>query len=91
MMSQSNEGGRDLIRRWAETWRTAGPELEAIRRCEAASAPIHQTIRQLFEGMETVFAAPAPLTSGLVEQQEWFTKIRTAAANRKPALPDRNE
>jgi hypothetical protein len=49
---------RDLIRGWVETWRTAVPELEAIRLRESSCVPIPDAARQLFEGMESVLVAP---------------------------------
>lgn len=73
-----------MIRRWVDTWRIAGSELEAIRRHEAESVSARETVRQIFEGMDSVFAEPAPSTSGLVEQQMWFSRIRTRAESRKP-------
>jgi hypothetical protein len=76
---------RDLIRRWVDTWRAAGPELESIRRREAESVDIQEAVRQLFQGMESVLTAPAPATSGLIEQQRWFSRIR--AGSRKAPKP----
>jgi hypothetical protein len=70
----------DLVRRWVDTWRNASPELDAIRQREAAALPAQEAIRQLFDGTEFVFATPARMTSGLVEQQMWFSMIRTMAA-----------
>lgn len=43
-----------------------------------------EAIRQLFDGMESFLVAPAqadsedPERHGLVEQQMWFSRIRTA-------------
>jgi hypothetical protein len=84
---ESND--RDLIRRWVDTWRSAAPELDALRLHEAESVPAHQAVRQLFEGMQSVLTSPAPATSGLVEQQMWFSRIR--AASRKAANPETGE
>lgn len=64
------------IRRWVETWKQAGPELAAIR---------HQEIREadnvkVLAALEDVFnhAATLPLreTSGMVEMQKYFAKLR---------------
>jgi len=83
--------GQNLLHRWVNTWREAAPELDAIRRREAAAMPVQEAIRQIFEGMDSVLAAPARLTSGLVEQQMWFSRIRTGVATGKPADPESNE
>ena len=66
----------DLLRRWVDTWKKAGPELEAIRRSEYEAVPIHEAIHQLFDGMDSYLTSSPRLSSGLVEQQMWFTKIR---------------
>ena len=86
-----SNGERDPIRRWVDAWRSAGPELEAIRRRETEAVSTHEAVRQVFEGMESVFAAPAPATSGLVEQQMWFSRIGAMAESRKAAGPESNE
>jgi hypothetical protein len=75
---------RDMIRRWVDTWRIAGDELEAIRRHDAEAVSTHEALRQLFEGTDALLTAPAPRTSGLVEQQMWFSRIRAGAESRKP-------
>ena len=67
---------RDMVCRWVDTWRRAGTELEAIRRQDADAASAHEAVRQIFEGMDSLLVAPAPATSGLVEQQMWFSRIR---------------
>jgi len=79
-----------LVRRWVDTWRSAGPELEAIRRREAAAVPVQEAIRQIFDGMESVFAASAPTTSGFVEQQMWFSRVRAGYKNLNPADPEQH-
>jgi hypothetical protein len=67
---------RDMIRQWVETWKEAGPELEAIRHREILEADNLKALALL----ETAFnhalrtAAPRP-TSGLVEMQAWFAKL----------------
>lgn len=74
-----------LLRRWADTWRDAQPELEAIRRRESAAIPAQEAIRQVFDGMERAFSGPVRVTSGLTEQQMWFSRIRNAALERDPS------
>ena len=78
-------GERSLVDRWVKTWNNASPELEAIRRREAVTVPIHLAIHQLFDGMESVLLTPPSVTSGLVEQQMWFSKIRSGSMSQTPA------
>ena len=77
-MSGPHTEDRELLRRWVETWRRAGRELDEIRRREIESADTQAAIEQIFgSAPEDSFpdAAPRP-TSGLVEQQAWFAKLR---------------
>ena len=62
--------------RWVRTWQSAGPELEAFREYEAAVVDVQTAVRDLFTGMDAVLTAPGAPTSGLVEQQMWFSKLR---------------
>ena len=66
---------KELMRRWVETWRRAGPELEAIRRRELASMNTSEAIRQIFGDWDSFAQMPPSLSSGLVEQQAWFAKL----------------
>lgn len=68
---------RDPLRDWVETWRRAGPELAEIRRREIESVDTREAVRQIFGSSESLFRnLQAPTTSGLVEQQAWFAKLR---------------
>jgi hypothetical protein len=69
---------RDLLRRWVDTWRRAGEELDEIRRREIESADTQEAIRQLFGTGELANASPPRTSSGLVEQQAWFARVRSA-------------
>jgi hypothetical protein len=66
----------ELMRRWVETWRRAGPELEEIRRREIEIMDTGEAIRQLFGSTAVYKDLPPRTTSGLVEQQAWFAKLR---------------
>lgn len=72
-----DEKEKTLILRWIETWKQAGPELEAIRRREL-EALTDDDVRQY---VEQIHAAPLPTglpprtESGLVEQQRWFARL----------------
>jgi hypothetical protein len=73
----------ELLRRWVDTWRQAGPELDAARRREIESADTPEAVRQLFgTGDDPIDIPPPPATSGLVEQQAWFAKMRAADPRR---------
>ena len=67
---------RELMRRWVETWQRAGPELEEIRRREIEVMDTRNAIRQLFDSTTLLRDLPPRTTSGLVEQQAWFAKLR---------------
>lgn len=69
------------LKRWAETWASAGRALEALRRRELQAMTdddVRRAIADLFSG-----AAPADLpprtTSGLVDQQRLFARLRQPA------------
>jgi hypothetical protein len=64
-----------LLRRWVETWRRAGEELERLRQDEIASIDTQAAIRQIFGSQRPDVPVPSP-TSGLIEQQAWFARIQ---------------
>ena len=61
------------MKRWIETWKKAGPELERIREEEVMQADTCDSIRA-FTGLalENAKSFPPGPTSGLVEQQRLF-------------------
>jgi hypothetical protein len=67
---------REMIRLWVETWKAAGPELEAIRRREVREADNLQVLAML-EGAfnHALRTLPPRPSSGLVEMQAWFAKL----------------
>ena len=71
------EAENRAAQRWVNAWREAGRELENIRRAELRALDTLQTIASLSGPVnffdETFQARP---TSGLVEQQRWFSKAR---------------
>lgn len=71
----------ELRRKWVETWKRAEPELERIRRAELQSLDTREAIRQIF-GTKVPMTSPAPASSGLVEQQAWFARLRNAQPKR---------
>ena len=73
---------RELLRKWVDTWRRAGEELDEVRRREIESAVTQETIRQLFGTGDWVADSPPATTSGLVNQQAWFARLRSANQRR---------
>lgn len=72
-----DEHERDLLTLWVETWKQAGPKLEALRRRELREFRYEDHAAQIDELLQIAcqFAQPR-LTSGLVEQQRLFQKAR---------------
>ena len=64
-----------LGKRWVETWKLAGPDLERIRRKESRELDTYRTIALLCGPADYTRPPHAPKpTSGLIEQQRWFMK-----------------
>jgi hypothetical protein len=80
-MPQESIPDTALLRRWVETWRRAGVELEAVRRAEIQSVDTQKAIRQIFGTGDLPPLPPASPSSGLVEQQAWFARIHRARKN----------
>ncbi|HXK01430.1 MAG TPA: hypothetical protein VMS37_03445 [Verrucomicrobiae bacterium] len=67
---------RDLMRRWALTWKQAAPELEAIRRLEIAQVDNLHALELLEDAFnQAVASIPPRPSSGLVEMQRWLAKL----------------
>jgi hypothetical protein len=64
-----------LGRRWVETWRLAGADLERIRRKELRELDTYRAIELLCGPADYSRPPRAPMpSSGLVEQQRLFAK-----------------
>jgi hypothetical protein len=68
----------EMMRRWVETWKQAGPELEAIRQEEIR----HLDPLKHLAGLEDAFnhalrTVPPKPWSGMVEMQAWFARLRS--------------
>jgi len=76
-MADAMDDAKGQMKRWVETWRAAGPELEAIRRRELREFDWAEK-RSAFLGMwELVWAhRRSKTTSGLVEMQRILQKAR---------------
>ena len=66
---------REMMRLWVETWKQAGPELEAIRQREIREADNFQVIAMLEGVMNIALRLPARPSSGMVEMQRLLTKL----------------
>jgi len=63
-------------RKWVAAWKSAGPELERIRREELRNLDVQKAIALLCGDFDYTVPPRAPKpTSGLVEQQRWFMKL----------------
>ncbi len=68
---------REITRRWVQTWKEAGPELEAIRRREIRDADNLQVLAVLEDAFNhAVRTMPPRTSSGMVEMQAFFAKLR---------------
>jgi len=67
----------DAAKRWIRAWKSAGPELERVRRAELRALDGHAAIALLTGPADyTVEPRKARKSSGLIEQQRWFSKAR---------------
>ena len=68
---------REMVRRWAQTWKQAGPELEKIRLREVRDEDNLLSLRILARAFNHATSAEPPCeSSGLVEMQRHFAKLR---------------
>lgn len=68
---------RALGQRWVRTWQRAAPRLDAIRVRELRELDIHAAIERLCGDWDYHDGPRSPRpTSGLVEQQRWFARLR---------------
>ena len=67
----------ELMRRWVDTWRDARPALEAIHREEVRTADNLRVLALLEPAFNHALRTLPPRTSsGMVEMQHWFAKLR---------------
>jgi hypothetical protein len=68
---------KDAIRRWAQTWKEFGPELEKMRLREVRDEGNLLSLRLLARAFNHATSTQPPdQTSGLVEMQHYFAKLR---------------
>jgi hypothetical protein len=70
---------REILRLWVQTWKEAGPRLQAIRHREIQEADNLKALASL-EGAfnHAQRTLPPRPSSGMVEMQRWFAKLRSA-------------
>jgi len=78
---------REAIKKWVETWKTAASALDKIRRDELMAFDYEKN----FEIIDSMLQyacdhAEIRLTSGLVEQQRLFMKLREKLKNDKDLM-----
>jgi hypothetical protein len=67
---------RDEMRRWVETWKEAGPELDRVRRREIQEADTLLILASLVSAFNhAIRSLPLREGSGLVEMQKYFAKL----------------
>lgn len=65
------------VRRWVETWQSAGPALERIKRADLARLVTTDALAELADAFDLAVRRACPTTtSGLVEQQRLFARLR---------------
>ena len=72
--------GESLARRWVRTWQKASRKLAKIRKAELKkldTKSVQKAMLQLSDALEDAIARfPSRKSSGLVEQQAWFKRLR---------------
>lgn len=66
------------MRAFVERWRLAGARLSELRREELHSVEVASVIESLTRAFEATLAGPVRTTSGLVEQQAIFSRMKHA-------------
>ena len=78
-MREISEEERALMRRWVETWKAVGPELEAIRRKEIRETNTVEALEALEDAFNHALRTlPMRKSSGLIEMQDVLAKLRPA-------------
>ena len=74
-MQETDE--RELVRRWGNTWKQAGPELEAIRRREVSEMDSATALAALEDAFNRATRNMPPRhSSGMVEMQRLLRKLQ---------------
>jgi hypothetical protein len=76
IISSMDAEERSLLERWSRTWKKAGVELDRIRREEVRKTDTAEALAVLADAFELARRLPPRPSSGLVEQQALFGKLR---------------
>lgn len=69
--------GESDLKAWVQTWREAGPILDALRDRELIDTPLPVAMDQLAGMVDSaIFLEPLSDTSGLVEMQRILARLR---------------
>ena len=72
-----DEQEEQRVRQWIRNWEEAAPVLERLRDEAIRSTDTAKAIEQLSDAFESARRHwKPPATSGLVEQQRWFARLR---------------
>lgn len=72
-----DEQEEQRVRIWVHNWQELGPILERLRDQEIRHTDTTTAIEQLSDAFESARRHwRPPTTSGLVEQQRWFARLR---------------
>lgn len=72
-----DEQEEQRVRMWVRNWQELGPILERLRDQEIRHTDTTTAIEQLSDAFESARRHwRPPTTSGLVEQQRWFARLR---------------
>lgn len=67
----------DELKLWVSTWRGAGSALAEVKRAELSQLATADALRQLADAFDSAIRrAPRTSTTGLIEQQAIFQRLR---------------
>ncbi len=68
---------KERVRQWVRNWEAVAPVLEGLRAEAIRHSDTAAAIEQLSDAFESARLHYRPaITSGLVEQQRWFARLR---------------
>ncbi len=83
---------KEMTLRWIKTWELAGPALKEIKRQELQSYDYAKNLPIIDEMLQWAYEhRTTRLTSGLVEQQRWFMKMREKLLSEQAKEEEKNE
>ena len=71
------DSNADEIKKWVQAWKRAGPALLAVKKAELRSLSTASALAELADHFAYALRTATPtISSGLVEQQRIFMKLR---------------